>query len=102
MILEVAVLDIISGKNDAFEAAFSKAQSIISSMKGYLGHELQKCLEKENRYILLVKWETLEDHEIGFRKSKEYQEWKQLLHHFYDPFPTVEHYQKVNLNHIGT
>jgi len=48
-----------------------------------------------NRYILLVNWERLEDHTEGFRGSEEYQEWKKLLHHFYDPFPTVEHYESV-------
>jgi heme-degrading monooxygenase HmoA len=93
MILEVAVLKIIPGKSEEFEKNFEKAQSIISSMKGYLGHELQKCLEEENKYIFLVKWNTLEDHTIGFRQSEEYKEWKTLLHHFYDPFPTVEHYE---------
>ena len=95
MILEVAILDIIPNQNRDFEAAFAKATPIISSMKGYISHELQHCLEKENRYILLVKWETLEDHTVGFRQSKEYQTWKKLLHHFYEPFPTVEHYQAI-------
>ncbi len=60
-------------------------------MKGYICHDVLKCMEEENKYLLLVAWETLEDHEIGFRKSEEYQEWKKLLHHFYDPFPTVQH-----------
>ena len=95
MILEVAILDIIPNQNKDFEEAFAKAAQIISSMKGYISHELQHCLEKENRYILLVKWETLEDHTVGFRQSKEYQTWKKLLHHFYEPFPTVEHYQAI-------
>ncbi|GEM49587.1 antibiotic biosynthesis monooxygenase family protein [Deinococcus cellulosilyticus] len=95
MILEVAVLNVLPGQTQPFEAAFQQAQKIISSMKGYLGHELQKCLEKENQYILLVRWETLEDHTVGFRGSPEYQEWRKLLHHFYDPFPTVEHYSRV-------
>lgn len=95
MILEVAVLNVIPGQAEAFEAAFQQAQQIISSMKGYLGHELQKCLEKENQYILLVRWETLEDHTVGFRGSPDYQEWRNLLHHFYDPFPKVEHYVRV-------
>ena len=95
MILEVAILDIIPNQNRDFEAAFAKATPIISSMKGYISHELQHCLEKENRYILLVKWETLEDHTVGFRQSEEYQTWKKLLHHFYEPFPTVEHYQAI-------
>lgn len=93
MILEVAILDVKPGETEAFEKAFQQAESIISSMTGYGGHQLQKCIEKDNRYILLVTWQTLEDHTQGFRGSAEYQQWKKLLHHFYDPFPTVEHYQ---------
>tara|TARA_R110000868_G_scaffold5558_6_gene33258 strand:- start:494 stop:775 length:282 start_codon:yes stop_codon:yes gene_type:complete len=93
MILEVATLNIKEGMSDAFEANFQKAEKIISSMKGYISHQLKKCIEQDDKYILLVYWETIEDHEIGFRQSKEYQEWKALLHHFYDPFPTVEHYK---------
>ena len=93
MILEVAILDVKSGESEAFEKAFSKAQSIIASMQGYISHELQKCLDQENRYVLLVKWETLKDHTEGFRNSDEYQEWKALLHHFYEPFPAVQHYE---------
>ena len=95
MILEVAILDIKPGLEKEFEAAFGKAQKIISSMKGYSSHQLQHCLEKESRYILLVNWEELEDHTEGFRNSTAYQEWRKLLHHFYDPFPTVEHYESV-------
>ncbi len=95
MILEVAVLDVKPGLEQEFERNFSKAQAIIASMKGYVSHQLQHCIEKPSRYILLVNWETLVDHEQGFRQSAEYQEWKALLHHFYDPFPTVEHYEPV-------
>ena len=93
MILEVAILHIKKGLSKDFEIAFNVAKNIISSMEGYVSHELKKCLEEEDKYILLVNWETLEDHEIGFRKSDKYQEWKALLHHFYEPFPTVEHYK---------
>ncbi|APG66264.1 antibiotic biosynthesis monooxygenase [Tenacibaculum todarodis] len=93
MILEVAILNVKEGLSKDFEANFKIAEKIISSMKGYISHQLKKCIEEENKYILLVNWETLEDHEIGFRKSSEYQEWKNLLHHFYEPFPTVEHYK---------
>jgi len=92
MILEVAVLQIKKGMNSEFEQNFKKASLIISRMKGYINHQLKKCIEKENQYILLVNWETLEDHEIGFRKSEQYKEWKTLLHHFYEPFPEVLHY----------
>lgn len=96
MILEVAMLDVKPGQETEFESAFGKAQEIISSMDGYVSHQLQKCIERKNRYILLVNWQTLEDHTIGFRESNEYQEWRNLLHHFYEPFPEVEHYQSVS------
>ena len=95
MILEVAILDVIPGQEREFQAAFTHAAPIISSMKGYMSHQLQRCVEKQNRFILLVHWETLEAHTIGFRGSTEYQEWKKLLHHFYDPFPNVEHYELI-------
>ena len=94
-VLEVAVLNVIEGATLDFLAAFKIAEKIISSAKGYISHDLMKCSEKSNQFLLLVKWESLEDHEIGFRKSEPYKEWKKLLHHFYDPFPTVEHYEHV-------
>jgi heme-degrading monooxygenase HmoA len=95
MILEVAVLDIKPGLAKEFEAAFRTASAIIAAMSGYISHELQHCLENEHRYILLVRWQTLEDHTIGFRQSPQYQEWRSLLHHFYEPFPIVEHYTRA-------
>ena len=95
MILEVALLNVRPGERAAFESAFARAQSIISSMPGHISHQLQRCLDVPDKYVLLVKWRRLEDHTIGFRQSPHYQEWKQLLHHFYNPFPTVEHYELV-------
>ena len=95
MRLEVAILDVVAGQENEFQAAFAKASPIISSMSGYVSHQLQRCIENQNRYILLVNWETLEAHTVGFRGSKQYQEWRKLLHHFYDPFPTVEHYELI-------
>ena len=95
MILEVAVLNVIPGQEDAFLKAFSKAKDIIASMAGYMSHQLKRCIENTNQFILLVEWEKLTDHTEGFRQSKEYQQWKALLHHFYDPFPTVEHYESI-------
>jgi len=93
MILEVAIRDVIPGQEQAFEAAFIKASMIISNMTGYVSHQLQHCLEKQNGYILLVHWQTLEAHTVGFRGSEQYAEWKKPLHHFYAPFPIVEHYE---------
>lgn len=96
MVLESAVLNIRRGEEAAFEAAFACAKQIIASMPGFISLDLLRCMETRNRYLLLVRWQTLEDHTVGFRSSPRYQQWKALLHHFYDPFPSVEHYQSVH------
>ena len=98
MILEAAMLQVIKGKEEEYEDAFREASKIISSMNGYISHELQRCMEVEGKYVLLVQWESLEDHTVGFRQSSEYLKWKEQLHHFYDPFPTVEHFENVRLS----
>lgn len=95
MITEIALLEVKQGMENAFEVDFAVASQYISSIEGYISHSLQRCLEQENKYLLLVKWRKLEDHTIGFRQSAAYQEWKRLLHHYYDPFPKVEHYEEV-------
>ena len=98
MILEVALLDVRAGLEREFEAAFAQASPLIASMPGCISHQLQRCVETPNRYALLVNWTSLEAHTVGFHGSPGYQRWKQLLHHFYDPFPTVEHYALVAQN----
>jgi heme-degrading monooxygenase HmoA len=95
MILEVAILNIKPGLESGFESTFKTASAIIVGMPGFISHELQRCIETKNRYILLVRWQTLEDHTVGFRESPQYQEWRSLLHHFYEPCPVVEHYEAV-------
>ena len=96
MILEAAPLQVRAGQEAAFEAAFLQAQRIIASMPGYRSHRLERCIERTGEYLLLVEWDTLEAHEQGFRGSPQYQEWKRLLHHFYEPFPVVSHYAAVD------
>ena len=95
MILEAAMLTVKEGMEVDFEEAFSEASKIISRMNGYVSHELQKCIEVQGKYLLLVNWSDIKSHTVGFRQSAEYQEWKGLLHHFYDTFPTVEHFEQV-------
>lgn len=102
MILELAVLDVRTGPESQFEAAFSKARGIISAMPGFAGIELHRCVERANRYVLLVRWARLEDHTLGFRQSPEYQRWKALLHHFYETFPVVEHYGRCLTDSWGS
>ena len=93
MILEMAMLQVKPGRAAEFQDAFRTAEPIIAASPGYLSHELHRCVEDPNQFLLLVRWRTLEDHTRGFRGSPEYQRWKALLHHFYDPFPTVLHYE---------
>ncbi|MGU3436425.1 antibiotic biosynthesis monooxygenase family protein [Actinomycetes bacterium M1A6_2h] len=96
MILEHALLNVIPSRTSEFEAAFAEARSIISAMPGFVSLRLSRGIEHPSTYLLLVEWETLEDHTVGFRGSAEYQQWKSLLHHFYEPFPVVEHYRITN------
>ena len=95
MITEVAILIVKAGQESHFEEDFKTAGQYISSIEGYIEHSLQKCIEQNNKYLLVVKWNKLEDHTIGFRESAQYQQWKKLLHHYYDPFPVVEHFETI-------
>jgi heme-degrading monooxygenase HmoA len=99
MVLEVAIRDVKPELVGDFEGAFREASQYIEVTPGYVSHELQSCIEDENRYILLVHWRTLEDHTEGLRGSKGYDEWRRLLHRFDDPFPVVQHYASVFSNH---
>jgi heme-degrading monooxygenase HmoA len=94
MILEAVALNVREGEAERFEEAFRAASPIIACAHGHISHELQRCLETPRRYLLLVRWETLDDHVVGFRGSDAFGEWRRLLHHFYDPAPVVEHFER--------
>lgn len=96
MILEHALLSVRPGEAADFESAFAEASAIIAGMPGFLGLTLSRCLERPNTYLLLVEWDRLEDHTEGFRGSPQYQQWRRLLHSFYEPFPVVEHFERVH------
>ncbi len=95
MILEAAVLNVREGEAPEFEVAFAKAKAIIAASPGFCALRLLRCLETTHRYLLLVEWASLDDHVVGFRESEPFQEWRRLLHHFYEPFPLVEHYEPL-------
>jgi heme-degrading monooxygenase HmoA len=95
VILEHALLDVVPGQEPAFERAFEQARPLIAGAPGFRALRLERCVEHPARYLLLVEWDRLEDHTDGFRRSPAYDEWRRLLHHFYDPFPLVEHYATV-------
>jgi heme-degrading monooxygenase HmoA len=92
MILEVATIDIREGTNAAFEANLDKAQAVIVQAKGHISHEFHQCIEQENRYVLLIRWETLEAHTVGFRESELFTQWRGLIGQFFATPPNVVHY----------
>lgn len=96
MILELAILNVVPSKEADFEHAFGEANGLIAAMPGFVSIEPHRCIEQPNRYAPLVQWSRLEDHTVGFRQSAQYQRWRTLLHRFYDPFPQVEHYKRVD------
>lgn len=92
MILEHVVLPVIPGRESAFLEAFGQARPLISGQPGFVDLALHRGIERPHEFLLLVRWDSVAAHQDGFRTSPEYQEWKALLHHFYDPFPEVVHF----------
>jgi len=95
MVLEIAMLDVKDGQDREFEAALAQAAPLLSGMPGFLGYDLHRGVEDPNRYALLVRWRTLEDHTRGFRGSPQHQEWRRLLSHFYSGAPVVAHFRPI-------
>ena len=95
MITEHAILEVKPGREDEFVSAMDQAKTIIAASPGFVSLRVERCLERPGRFLLLVLWERLEDHTEGFRGSAAYDEWRAQLHHFYDPFPVVEHFEEV-------
>ena len=93
MILELANIEIKQGTNADFEVALEKAQHVIIKSKGYINHQFQKCMEQDNRYVLLIRWQTLEDHTKGFRESELFKDWRTLIGPFFETPPAVQHYE---------
>jgi len=97
VIIEHVHLNIKPKQSEAFELAFQKAKHIIYPMEGLNAVQLIKHVSDNHRYILMIFWDKIENHTEGFRKSAAYQEWKELLHPFYEPMPIVEYYQPCML-----
>lgn len=95
MILELATIDIKTGTNAEFEKKLEQAQAVISRAEGYLGHQFQRCIEQDNRYILLIRWESVEAHTVGFRQSELFREWRGLIGEFFENPPAVQHFEPV-------
>ena len=95
MITEHALLEVIAGQEADFVTAMEEARRLIAASPGFIGLRVERCVERPSCFLLLVEWERIEDHTEGFRGSTAYEEWRAALHHFYDPFPVVEHFEAV-------
>ena len=95
MVLERAHIRVTPGQEDEFERAFEQARLVISAAKGFRSLTLSRGVESPSLYLLLVEWETLEDHTVGFRESPAFGEWRGLLGRYFDGAPDVEHFVQV-------
>ena len=95
MITEHTLLEVVPGQEPEFVEAMEQATAIIAASPGFISLRVERCVERPSGFLLLVEWETVEAHTEGFRNSEAYQEWRALLHHFYDPAPVVEHFETV-------
>jgi heme-degrading monooxygenase HmoA len=92
MITELALLTIRPGSEAQFETVFSAAIKSLGGSKGYVSHELRRSIETPNRYALIVRWQTLEDHTVGFRGSAAFTAWRAQVGPFFESPPVVEHF----------
>ena len=91
MILELAQIHVKLGAEGAFEAAVAQAAPLFQAAPGCRGMELHRVVETPGRYLLMVRWDTLEDHTVRFRSSEAFQQWRALAGpHFASP-PDVQH-----------
>ncbi|MEO6359364.1 MAG: antibiotic biosynthesis monooxygenase [Sphingomicrobium sp.] len=92
MVVEHAVLQVQAGQSAAFMEALQNAKALIAASPGFQGIEVRPAVDGKDRYLLRVVWSDVAAHRDGFRTSDRYQDWSKLLHHFYEPMPTVEYF----------
>ncbi len=95
MVLERAQFPITPGREEEFEQAFEQAKLVLARSQGFVSATLLRGVESPSTYLLLVDWETLEDHTEGFRNSPAFGEWRGLIGHLFDGAPDVEHFVQV-------
>lgn len=97
MVLEAAVICVKAGTCSDFESTFRKASELIARAPGYAGHELHKCVEEPDKYLMLVRWESISDHMAGFLKSEDYEAWQSMLRPYFAEPPAAQHYVRIRL-----
>lgn len=98
MVLEVVTAQIKSGQEAAFEAAFQEASTLIAGASGHVSHELRRCLEVQGKYLIMIRWNTVDDHMVGFRGSPAFQAFRAIVSPFYESPSQMNHYDLVMQN----
>jgi hypothetical protein len=100
MILEVAIMKIKPELITEFEAVFPQAAAVSASTPGYISHEMQRCVETKGKYFYLIRWESIEAHELNFRQSPRRQQFRDLIGRFWVEPPFAEHFEAITGNRI--
>lgn len=95
MILEIATIDVIPGSEAEYITAFNRAKELLPKNSGYISHELRRCLEMPSRFLVMIKWQSLDDHMLGFRQSEDFLKWRALIGPFFNSPPDIKHYEIV-------
>jgi heme-degrading monooxygenase HmoA len=96
MILELADIRITPGKQQEFDIAIQRGlDQVISKAKGFCSYKVSKGVESPERYVLMIYWETLENHTVDFRQSPAFAEWRAIVGPFFAAPPVVEHFTLV-------
>lgn len=91
-VIEHALLSVRAGSEAAFETAIDEARPLIEASPGFISMQIRRPTAAGQPYLLLVEWRSVADHQGGFRQSDRYQQWRALLHRFYDPMPEVSYF----------
>src|SRR5215813_8867955 len=100
MVLEIAIMTIKPDRIAEFEAVFPQAAAISASVKGYISHELQRCVETKGKYAYMIRWESMDAHLVNFRQSPRRDEFRKLLGDFWAQPNFTEHYEAVTEDRI--
>ncbi len=93
MILEIADIAIASSKQNEFDEAIKRGlDTVVSKAKGFRGYKVNKCVETPERYLLMIYWDTLEDHTVAFRQGPLFADWRAIVGPFFAKPPQVEHF----------
>jgi len=100
MVLEVAIMKVKPELMEEFEKVFPQAAAVSESCKGYISHEMQRCVETKGKYFYLIRWESVEAHEVNFRQTPKPQQSRDLIGKYWAEPPFAEHFEPITQDRI--